>query len=252
YHPFGISWELKDFPTGAQFVSGVEEARRAAREQIGHGADLLKVYADWDHPTLTVEEIRVIVEEAHRAGRKVAAHAELHDGMMNALHAGVDSIEHGFGADRAALQLLKEKNAYWVPTIGDFFYHADTEKSAEERGRMQKVVQNTRENLAIAREIGAKIANGFDPGTAEDHGHNAHEIIAMNKLGLPAIEAIRAATVSAADLMSWQDGIGSVEEGKFADIIAVSGDPLADISELEHVKFVMKGGVVVKNDFGTH
>jgi imidazolonepropionase-like amidohydrolase len=252
YHPFGISWDLKDFPTGAQMVSGVEEARRAAREQLGHGADLLKVYADWNAPTLTVEEIRVIVEEAHRAKRKVAAHAELHEGMMNALNAGVDSIEHGFGADRAALELLKEKNAYWVPTIGDFFYRVDTERSAETRQRLQKIVQNTRENLAIAREIGAKIASGFDPGSAEDHGHNAHELIAMNKLGLPALETIRAATSSAADLMGWQDNIGSIEAGKYADMIAVPGDPVADITVLEHVKFVMKGGVVVKNDSATH
>ena len=252
YFPFGVSWDLKDFPTGAQLVSGVEEARRAAREQLGHGADLLKVYADWNAPTLTSEEIRVIVEEAHRAKRKVAAHAELHEGMMNALSAGVDSIEHGFGADRSALELMKEKNAYWVPTIGDFFYHADTEKSPEMRQHMQKAVQNARENLAIAREIGAKIANGFDPASADDHGHNAREIIAMTKLGLPPAEAIRAATTSAADLLGWQDKVGSIEEGKYADIIAVSGDPLSDITELERVKFVMKGGAVVKNDFATH
>jgi imidazolonepropionase-like amidohydrolase len=252
YNPFGVSWDLKDFPTGAQMVSGVEEARRAAREQLGHGADLLKVYADWNAPTLTIEEIRVIVEEAHRAKRKVAAHAELHEGMMNALNAGVDSIEHGFSADRAALELLKEKNAYWVPTIGDFFYSAETEKSPARRQRLQKIVQNTRDNLAIAREIGAKIANGFDPASAEDHGRNAHELIAMNKLGLPAIDTIRAATLNAADLMGWQDRIGSIEAGKFADMIAVSGDPLADVTVLGNVKFVMKGGAVVKNDLATH
>jgi imidazolonepropionase-like amidohydrolase len=98
--------------------------------------------------------------------------------------------------------------------------------------------------------LGVKIANGFDPASADEHGKNAREIIAMSKLGLPPLEAIRAATTSAAELMGWQDKIGSIETGKYADIIAVSGDPIADIGELEQVKFVMKGGVVVKNEFG--
>ncbi|MGH8208482.1 MAG: amidohydrolase family protein, partial [Steroidobacteraceae bacterium] len=104
YEPFGVSPDLIDFPTGAQMVSGVEEARRAVREQIGHGADVIKVYADWSHPTLTVEEIRVIVEEAHKQGLKVAAHATTPEGIRNAVTAGVDSIEHGHQADRQDLE----------------------------------------------------------------------------------------------------------------------------------------------------
>lgn len=252
YFPFHISWDLKDFPTGAQLVSGTEEARRAAREQIGHGADLLKVYADWDAPTLTTEEIRVVVEEAHRAKLKVAAHANLPEGIRNALTAGVDSIEHGHEADRGVLELIKEKNAYWVPTIGHYFYHADRAKSPEARKYMQAAVERARQNLATARELGVKIADGFDPGSAEEHGHNGQEIVAMSKLGLPPIEAIRAATTSAADLLGWQDKVGSIEVGKYADIIAVSGDPLSDITELERVKFVMKGGVVIKNNLAAH
>ena len=118
YNPFGVSADLTDFPTGAQMVSGVEEARRAAREQIGHGADLLKVYADWQYPTLTVDEIRVIVEEAHKAGLKVAAHATTAQGIKNAVNAGVDSIEHGHGADREALEMMKAKGTFLVPTTG--------------------------------------------------------------------------------------------------------------------------------------
>lgn len=176
YNPFGISPDLRDFPTGAQMISGVEDARRAVREQIGNGADLIKVYADWSYPTLTVEEMSVIVEEAHKAGRKVAAHA-----------------------------------------------------------------------TTPAREMGIKIANGFDASSAEGHGQNAQEIIAMSKLGLTPIEAIRAATVTAAELMGWQDRVGSIAPGKYADIIAVPGDPLSDISVLRNVQFVMKGGDVVKN-----
>ena len=118
YHPFGVSPDLKDFPTGAQMISGVEEARRAVREQIGHGADLIKVYADWQTPTLTVEEMRVIVEEAHKLNRKVAAHASTAEGIRNAVNAGVDSIEHGHHADQKDLELMKEKGVYLVPTVG--------------------------------------------------------------------------------------------------------------------------------------
>jgi len=117
YNPFGISPDLLDFPTGAQMVSGPEEARRAVREQIGHGADLIKVYADWRYPTLTVAEMQVIVEEAHKAKRKVAAHATTVEGIHNAVLAGVDSIEHGHRADRADLELMKSKGVYLVPTL---------------------------------------------------------------------------------------------------------------------------------------
>jgi imidazolonepropionase-like amidohydrolase len=250
YFPFGISPDLTDFPTGAQMISGPEEARRAAREQIGHGANLLKVYADWGVPTLTIEEIRPIVEEAHKSKLKVAAHADSPEGIRNALTAGVDSIEHGHQADRSSFELIKQKNAFWVPTIGYYFFAVDTAKSPQPHKYMQETVERTRQNISIARELGVKIANGFDPSSAEAHGKNAREIIAMTKLGLPTIEAIRAATTNAADLMGWSDKIGSIEPGKYADIIAVSGDPVADIGELEHVKFVMKGGVIVKNELG--
>ena len=252
YFPFDISPDLVDFPTGAQMISGPEEARRAAREQIGHGANLLKVYADWGAPTLTIEEIRPIVEEAHKSKLKVAAHADSPEGIRNALNAGVDSIEHGHQADRSSLELIQQKNAFWVPTIAYYFYAVDTAKSPQPHKHMQETLDRTRQNISTARELGVKIANGFDPASAEEHGKNAREIIAMTKLGLSPLEAIRAATANAAELMGWQDKIGSIETGKYADIIAVSGDPIADIGELEHVKFVMKDGVVVKNEFATH
>ena len=250
YFPFGISPDLADFPTGAQLISGPEEARRAAREQIGHGADLLKVYADWGVPTLTIDEIRPIVEEAHKSKLKVAAHADSPEGIRNALTAGVDSIEHGHQADRSSFELIKQKNVFWVPTIGYYFFAVDTAKSPQPHKYMQETLERTRQNISIARELGVKIANGFDPSSPEAHGKNAREIIAMTKLGLPPVEAIRAATTNAAELMGWSDKIGSIEPGKYADIIAVSGDPIADVGELEHVKFVMKGGVIVKNELG--
>jgi imidazolonepropionase-like amidohydrolase len=252
YNPFGVSPDLTDFPTGAQMVSGVEEARRAVREQIGYGADLIKVYADWNHPTLTVEEMSVVVEEAHKQGRKVAAHATTVEGIRNAITAGVDSIEHGHGADQQDLEMMKAKGVYWVPTMGYYFAHVDSARSPEAHKYMEEVLQRARRNIPIARELGVKIANGFDPSSAAEQGKNAQEIIAMSKLGLPPIEAIRAATANAADLMGWQDKVGSIQVGNYADVIAVSGDPVADVTELERVRFVMKGGVVVKNDIFIH
>jgi imidazolonepropionase-like amidohydrolase len=247
YNPFRVSPDLPDFPTGAQMISGVEEARRAVREQIGYGADLIKVYADWEYPTLTIEEMSVIVEEAHKLGRKVAAHATTAEGIRNAITAGVDSIEHGHGADKQDLEMMKAKGVYWVPTIGYYLDHVDSAESQEARKYMADILQRVRQNIAIARELGVKIANGFDPSSAEDHGKNADEIIAMSKLGLPPIEAIRAATVSAADLLGWQDKVGSIEAGKYADLFAVEGDPLSDVTVLRQVKFVMKDGSIVKD-----
>jgi imidazolonepropionase-like amidohydrolase len=252
YFPFHISPDLPDFPTGAQMISGPDDARRAAREQIGHGANLLKVYADWGVPTLTLDEIRPIVEEAHKAKIKVAAHADSPDGIRNALTAGVDSIEHGHQADRSSFELMKQKNAFWVPTIGYYFYAVDTAKTPQPHKYMQETLERARQNISIARELGVRIANGFDPSSAEAHGKNSREIIAMTKLGLSPIEAIRAATTNAAELMGWKDKVGSLDPGKFADVIAVSGDPIADVGELEHVRFVMKGGVVVENEFAAH
>jgi imidazolonepropionase-like amidohydrolase len=247
YNPFGVSADLTDFPTGAQIVSGVEEARRAAREQIGHGADLIKVYADWDHPTLTAEEMQVVVEEAHKQGLKVAAHAYTPEGIRNALNAGVDSIEHGNNAERATLELMKEKHAYWVLTKGHFRDRLKTETNPRVRKYLEDTLQRARQNIAIARELGVKIANGFDPASAEAHGKNADEIVTATELGLTPLEAIRAATINAADLMGWQDRVGAIEPGKFADLIAVEGNPLVDISVLQNVKFVMKGGAVIKD-----
>ena len=248
YNPFGVSADLTDFPTGAQMISGVEEARRAVREQIGHGADLIKVYADWNHPTLTTEEMRGVVEEAHKQARKVAAHAETLEGIRNALNAGVDSIEHGNGADRATLELMKEKNAYWVLTKGYFHDSLKHETNPRIRTLFEDILLRARQNIAIARELGVKIANGFDASSAEAHGKNADELVTVTELGLTPLEAIRSATINAAGLMGWQDRVGAVEPGRFADLIAVDGDPLVDITVLQNVKFVMKGGAVIKNE----
>ena len=253
YEPFGISPDLADFPTGAQMVSGAEEARRAVREQIGHGADLIKVYADWLYPTLTVVEMQVIVEEAHKANRKVAAHATTTEGIHNAVLAGVDSIEHGHHAVRADLELMKSKGVYLVPTLSGLDAHIARKPDDFASAKAQAYLQAIRQALAIARQIGVKIADGSDPESAARHGKNAEELQSMVRRGLTTLEAIRAATTSAADLIGWSDDVGAVEAGKFADLIAVQGDPLEDITLLQHIKFVMKGGAVIKNDLsGVH
>jgi imidazolonepropionase-like amidohydrolase len=191
--------------------------------------------------------MRVVVEEAHKQGLKVAAHAYTPEGIRNALNARVDSIEHGNNADRATLELMKEKNAYWVLTKGHFRDRLKTETDPRVRKYLEDILQRARQNIDIARELDVKIANGFDPASAEAHGKNADEIVTATELGLTPLEAIRAATINAADLMGWRDRVGAIEPGKFADLIAVDGNPLVDISVLQNVTFVMKGGAVIKD-----
>ena len=250
YNPFGVSPDLRDFPTGAQMVSGVEEARRAVREQLGHGADMIKVYADWNHPTLTVDEMRVIVEEAHKQKRKVAAHATTPEGIKNALTAGVDSIEHGHGINREDLEMMKKQGTFLVPTIGVIDATVDASKNSPSdanRTWIEPLLKGIQQEIQMARELGVKIAAGFDAASPELQGKNASELEAMTKRGLKPLEVIQAATLNAAELLSWQDKVGVLEPDHFADMIAVDGDPLKDITVLQRVNWVMKGGAVVKD-----
>jgi len=252
YNPFGVSPDLTNFPTGAQMVSGVEEARRAAREQIGHGADLIKVYADWAHPTLTVDEIHVIVEEAHKQGLKVAAHATTPEGIRNAVTAGVDSVEHGHHVNREDLELMKEKGTFLVPTVGVIDARLERRPhdamTPEIKRRLDKLLTDIQNEIQMAKSLGVKMATGFDADGPAGQGKNANELVALTKRGLTPFEAIQAATANAAELLSWQDKVGALEPTLYADAVAVDGDPLTDITELERVKFVMKGGVVVKDE----
>jgi imidazolonepropionase-like amidohydrolase len=252
YNPFGVSPDLTDFPTGAQMISGAEEARRAAREQIGHGANLIKVYADWLHPTLTVEEMRVVVEEAHKQGLKVAAHATTPEGIKNAVTAGVDSIEHGHRADRQALEMIRSMGTFLVPTLAGIDASLERQmKGATEvqQARLDAARKGIDQEVKQALSLGVKIASGFDASRAAGQGRNADELVALVRHGLSPAQAIRAATLNAANLLGWEDRVGTLEAGKFGDLIGVDGDPLADISVLKRVKFVMKAGVVVRDDF---
>ena len=243
-------------PTGVQIVDTPEEARKAVREQLKYGADLIKIYSTHRFyfspdaklvsiPTLTLDETKAIVDEAHREGVKVACHSYGGEGLRNCLDARVDSIEHGLDLDDAAVEKMAERGIYLVATLLPYELEPEEDFHATGGKTSRARIHEASFRKALAR--GVKIAFGTDVGPYP-HGTQAREFAYMVKFGMSPAQALRAATSAAADLMSWQNRVGSVEKGKFADLVAVSGDPLADITELERVKFVMKGGVLVRND----
>jgi imidazolonepropionase-like amidohydrolase len=248
YHPMDVSPDLPSFPTGSVEISGPDEARRAVRTQIRYGADVIKVYADWETPTLTPAELSAIVEEAHKLGRKVAAHATTPQGIHNAVLAGVDSIEHGDGATAENLRRMQQRGTYLVLTAGPYEALLQRPELSAQHGWFRERLAQLRRTLALAQQIGVRIASGYDAGEDWMHGNNAQHIVALTHLGLSPLEALRSATVRAADLLGWSPKIGRIAEGQYADLIAVAGDPLADIRALERVRFVMKGGQVVRDE----
>jgi imidazolonepropionase-like amidohydrolase len=192
----------------------------------------------------TDEEARAIVDEAHRIGKKVAAHAIGSDGIAAALRAGVDTIEHGDGLTDALMDELARRGIYWVPTITVGMYVAPGRG-----GNWQKMADLQRENFAKAVKKGVKIALGTDAGGFDWKALNeAKEFEYYVQYGMTPMQAIRTGTSTAAELLGWSDKLGTIEAGKWADIVAVSGDPQKDIKELQSVKFVMKGGTVFKNE----
>ncbi len=248
----GYSWEL-DVPHGVQLVDGVEGARKAVREQIGNGADWIKYYSDRGYyyapdgvlhsrVNFTDEEARAIVEETHRIGRKCAAHAIGSDGIAAALRAGVDSIEHGDGLTEALMDEMVRRGVYWVPTITVGAYVAPGRG-----GNWPKMVETERIAFGKAVKKGVKIAFGTDAGGFDwKKLHQSSEFKYYVDYGMTPMQAIQTATSVAAELLGMSDRLGTIEAGKFADLVAVSGDPLADITELERVKFVMKEGVMYR------
>jgi len=252
-----------DFHYSAEGVAdGVEGVQHKVRETIKYGADLIKICATGgvlshgDNPQAsqyTLEEMKAIVADAHRLGRKVAAHAHGAQGILWASQAGVDSIEHGSYIDDAAIAEMKKDGTYLVPTLylADWFLeHAEQVHVPPEMiAKGRTVMAAARKNVAHAFASGVKVAFGTD-AAVYPHGLNAHEFAVMVKLGMSPLQSIQAATINAADLLGWSDKIGGLEPGKWGDIIAVDGDPLQDVTTLEHVKLVMKGGEVVKNEYG--
>lgn len=255
YPLLGYSWELK-VPTGVQYVDGVDEIRKAVREQIMYGADWIKYYSDHGYfygpdgvlhsrVNFTDEEARAIVEETHRIGKRVAAHAIGSDGIAAALRAGVDSIEHGDGLTESLMEEMARRGVPWVPTIAVGAYVAPGRA-----GNWPKMVETEKAAFQLALKKNVKIVLGTDAGGFDWRELNeAKEFEYYVKYGMTPLQAIHTATTSAAELLGWSDKMGSIEAGKWADLVAVSGDPLKDITELERVKFVMKSGAIFKNDF---
>jgi imidazolonepropionase-like amidohydrolase len=243
-------------------ADGPDEIRKLIRFEVKNGADWIKVMAtagvlseeeSVGAPQYSQEEMNAVVQEAAMWGKKVAAHAHGAEGIKRAARAGVASIEHGGMIDEEGVRLLKEKGIYLVPDIyTDEYILAE----ADTIGLPQKLVEKEKElrknqltNWKRAIAAGVKLAFGTDAGVYP-HGQNAKQFHSLLALGLTPLQVIQMATTNAADLLGWSDRVGSLQPGRYADLIAVDGDPLQDVTELERVRFVMKGGVVVKGGPG--
>lgn len=241
-------------------ADGVPAVMAKVRENIKYGADVIKFAASGgtmskgDNPLLeqySPEEMQAIVAESHRLGRKVATHAHSAISIKDAVRAGVDSVEHGIFLDEEGIQLMKAHGTYFSATTYPLFWFEKNEDSLHLPPwvveKVAIILPAAKANVARAYREGVKVALGTDAGVYP-HGLNAGEFWSMVQLGLTPVHSLQAGTVNAADLLGWSDKVGAIEPGKYADIVAVNGDPLTDITVLQHVDFVMKGGVIYKGD----
>jgi imidazolonepropionase-like amidohydrolase len=251
-----LPFEFHHTTTGV--ADGPWAARAKVREVVKYGADVIKVCASGGvlskgdqpgTPQYTPEELTAIAEEAHKLGRKVAAHAHGTQSIKDAIRSGIDSIEHSSLIDDEGIALAKEHGTYLVFDIyNDDYILSEGEKAGmlpESIEKERKIGRQQRENFRRAFQDGAKIAFGTDSGVYP-HGDNAKQFAKMVEWGMKPVDAIQAATINAADLIGWKDKVGAIEPGHYADVIAVQGDPLTDVKLLESVNFVMKGGTVVR------
>jgi imidazolonepropionase-like amidohydrolase len=250
-----------EFHYSAEGVAdGVDAVIHRVREVVKYGADVIKfcasggVFSKGDNPLLeqySPDEMKALITESHRLGRKVATHAHSAIAIKDAVRAGVDSIEHGIFLDEEGIELMKERHTFLVPTSFPLFWFEEHEAEMHlppwvvEKAAI--IIPAAKKNMAQAFKAGVRVALGTDAGVYP-HGLNGGEFWSMVQLGLTPVQALQAGTVNAAELMGWSDRVGGVRPGMFADLVAVQGDPIADISLLEHVKFVMKDGVVYKNE----
>ncbi len=257
YPLLGYAWEL-DVPHGLQVVDGVDECRKAVREEVAYGADWIKVYVDRSYYftddgalhsilTFTFDELKAICDEAHKLHRKVAAHAVGRDGIENALRAGVNSIEHGDGFDDELLQLARKKGVYWCPTLFVTEYVAEG-RASEGRPIYKQMIGQQRQAFAKGVRAGVMIALGTDVGGFAWDVDEALELKRMVDDGMTPLQALKAATTVAADLLDMRGKVGEITPGALADLVAVPGNPLTDITTTDHVVFVMKDGKVYRND----
>lgn len=258
----GRNWELTGDPGPIEgVINSVDDARKAVRQHYKEGADLIKItstggvlsYAkNGQNPQFTVPEIKAITETARDYGFRVAAHAHGDEGIQRAVLGGVDSIEHGTYMSEATIKLMKEHGTWYVPTLSAGAYVAEKAKTPGYypeivRPKALAIGPKIQETFARAWKAGVKIAFGTD-AAVYPHGQNAHEFVLMVNAGMPAAAALQSATLRAAELLDQSNDLGTLTAGKFADVIAVKGDPTSDIARMEQVDFVMKNGLIYKQN----
>jgi imidazolonepropionase-like amidohydrolase len=252
-------------PLASTVVRSIEDARAAVREQIARGADWIKLYPAGNYSFNTTGEaqyvvtyplaiLQALIDETHRLRHKAGCHVYGGEGQKNAIIAGCDTIEHGFGLNQEQIDMMAAKKLYYDPTIVRYTEPYMDDNDARNTGgkyRIIPVFEKATRMAAATKGIKVMMGSGVD-GSTFPHGTQALEFEALVKrAGVTPARAIQAGTTINAEVMGWQDQIGSIDKGKYADLVAVSGDPLADITELQRVKFVMKGGKVIKNELTT-
>ncbi|HYL39077.1 MAG TPA: amidohydrolase family protein [Bryobacteraceae bacterium] len=251
-------------PLASTVVRSVEEARAAVREQIGHGADWIKLYPaggysfsaageDQYQVTYPLPVLQALIDETHRLGKKAGCHVYGGEGQRNAIVAGCDTIEHGFGLNQEQIDMMVAKGLYYDPTIVRYIEPYMDDNDAKNTGGKYRIIPIFERAAAMAaatKGLKVMMGSGAD-GSTYAHGTQALDFEALVKVArMTPARAIQSGTIVNAEVLGWQDQIGSIDKGKYADLVAVAGDPLADITELQRVKFVMKGGKVIRDEIG--